>query len=379
MKITRIDLVEVLVPARAGRVNSPSTDKPLHKMVTGSAKAWSLQFDELSKYVLLATCDDGTVGYGESLRGADLTVLTAMTEALIGVDIDELSWQRLPFAKTREYDALEVLVLDLIGKRAGLPASALMGGAIRDVVNVGAWSGHRTSQDAARIAREAQNQGFRCLKLKCDLDDDVAGIAQTVLDACGSDFQIILDPNERFEEYRHARLIAQQLEQVGNVLCLEDPLPRWDLDAYRRLRETTSVPIAVHVALGYPSLGQRIEDVATTFRNGAADIFNFSGCVSDFLRMGSFADIAHMPYWHGSEIDLGILEAAFTHAAAVRSGCVLPSDILGRSVREHDLLAEPLRIEHGTVAVPTGPGLGVDVDLDALDRYTISRQAVTAA
>lgn len=378
MKIVSIELVEVMVPALAGRVNSPTTDKPLHKMVSGAASAWSLQFDELSKFMLVAKCDDGTLGYGESLRGADPAVLTAMAEALVGVAIEDLAWQSLPFAKTREYDALEVLVLDLLGKHAGLPVSALLGGTLRPAVAVGAWSGHRTPDDAGVVAARALAEGFDCLKLKCDLEDDIAAIAASILEATNPKFRVILDPNERFDEYRHAREIARKLEHLGNVLCLEDPLPRWDLASYRRLRETTDVPIAVHVALGYPSLGQRVEDVANTYKADAADIFNLSGCVSDFLRMGRFADIVHIPYWHGSEIDLGILEAAYVHVAAASAGCVLPSDILGRSVREHDLLVEPLAIHDGAVDVPGGVGLGVTIDLDALERYEMRRIEVRA-
>ena len=378
MRIEQIELIEVLVPARAGAVNSASLDKPLHKMASGADAAWTRQFDEFSKVILIATTDTGTIGLGESLRDPDPLVLEAMARTLVGTEIADLRWQALPLAKVREYDGFELLVLDLLGKLAGLPLAALLGGSYRDEVPVGAWSGHRTPEDAAEIAAAAQARGATTLKLKCELEDDVVGIAAAVLQSCGPTFALIFDPNERFDELRHAVHIAHGLEKVGNVLCLEDPLPRWDLGAYAELRARTSIPIAVHVALGYQSHGQRISDVTSAINSRAADVFNFSSGVADFLRMAHVADAAGRPYWHGSEIDLGIMEAGAVHVAAASAGATLPSDIFGRLIRESDLLATPLQFTGAGVRVPDGAGLGVEIDADQLARYEVARTVVKA-
>lgn len=377
MKIQQIEIIDVVVPARSGVINSPSLDKGLHKMVSGADAAWTRQFDEFPKSLLVATTDDGTIGYGESLRDPDPQVLRTMAERLVGADVTSLRWQALPLAKVREYDAFELLVLDLLGKRAGLSVSALVGGALRDEVAVGAWSGHRTADDAGRVAAAAQSAGAKSLKLKCEVDDDVVGIAAAVRDACGPGFGLIFDPNERFHELRHAVRIAQGLEQIGNVICLEDPLPRWDLGAYAELRAKTEIPIAVHVALGYLSHGQRITDVTSAIAARAADVFNFSSGIADFLRMAHIADAAGRPYWHGSEIDLGIMEAGAVHVAAASAGATLPSDIFGRAVRKTDLLVTPLEFRGSTVAVPTGPGLGVELDLEQVAAYEIRRSVIS--
>lgn len=378
MRIQQIEIIEVVVPARPGVINSPSLDKGLHKMISGVDAAWTRQFDEFPKAILIATTEDGTVGYGESLRDPDPRVLKAMAQSLIGVDVSSLRWQALPLAKVREYDGFELLVLDLLGKRSGLPVSSLLGGALRDEVPVGAWSGHRTAEDAAEIAAAAKVAGATSLKLKCEVDDNVVGIAAAVREACGPGFGLIFDPNERFEELRHAVRIARGLEAVGNVICLEDPLPRWDLGAYAELRARTSIPIAVHVALGYFSHGQRITDVTSAIATRAADVFNFSSGIADFVRMAHVADAAGRPYWHGSEIDLGIMEAGAVHVAAACHGTVLPSDIFGTSIRRTDLLATPLQFHGSTVAVPRGPGLGVEVDLDQVAAHATTRTLVTA-
>ena len=373
MRITNIELVEVVVPALPDAVNSPGLDQPLHRLAHGASEGWTLQFDELPKWIIVATCDDGTVGIGESLRGCRPDVLAAIAQTLIGIDLVRLPLAALPFPRTREFDGFEALVYDLVGKALGVPASTLMGGAVRDRVAVSAWSGHRTPEDAAARALAAADAGLRMIKFKCSLDDDVVAWAAAIRSVCGDRIEVVLDPNERFEEMRHAVRIARALEEIGNVAALEDPLPRWDLDAYAELRRRTTVPIAVHVALGYSELGQAPHDVLRAWRAGAADVFNFSGGMSDFRRLATCADVVGMPYWHGSEIDCGVLEAAAVHAAAASPGCTLPSDLFGTRVREHDLLSRPLHFHDDVVDVPDAPGLGVDLDFEAVSKYEQSR------
>ena len=66
----------------------------------------------------------------------------------------------------------------------------------------------------------------------------------------------------------------------------------------------------------------------------------------------------------------------YVHQAAAAASCSWPSDIFGRLVREHDLLTEPLRIEPPTVHLPTGPGLGVELDRAALAHYRKSEMII---
>lgn len=373
MKVTRVEFVEVVVPARPGAINSPDMDRPLHKLPYRGRLAWSVQFDEIPKWIALVHCDDGTVGIGESLRGAQKTTLQAMAWSLIGADVATLPWTRLPLPRTREYELFECAIYDLAGKLAGLPVCQLLGGRYRDHVLVSAWSGHRTPRDAAERAKHAFDAGIHCIKFKCSLEDDVVEWARLIRDACGDAMRIILDPNERWEELRHATSIATELEKVGNVLCIEDPLPRGDLGAYAELRARTRIPVAFHVALGYAEHGQRIEDLVRAAQTRAADVFNFSGGIANFARLANGADLVGRPYWHGSEVDLGVLEAAYVHSAAAAVGCTLPSDVFGRRIREHDLLTDPLLRDGEHVAIPEGPGLGVEIDHEALAKYETER------
>ncbi len=88
--------------------------------------------------------------------------------------------------------------------------------------------------------------------------------------------------------------------------------------------------------------------------------------------MADIADAAGIPCWHGSEADLGILEAAYLHACAAARNCTLRSDILGELVRKDDLIREALEIREGRMRVPQTPGLGVELDFEALAKYRVS-------
>jgi muconate cycloisomerase len=90
-----------------------------------------------------------------------------------------------------------------------------------------------------------------------------------------------------------------------------------------------------------------------------------------FVRMAAMAHAYGALCWHGSGVDLGIAEHSYLHAAASARNCVLPSDLVGSWVREDDLIVSPLRIEEGHAVVPNAPGLGCELDLDALRRHRV--------
>jgi muconate cycloisomerase len=118
-------------------------------------------------------------------------------------------------------------------------------------------------------------------------------------------------------------------------------------------------------------LGQMVQDVIRAIQLEAVDYFNFNCGIANFVRMSDIAEAAGIPCWHGSEVDLGILEASYLHACAAARNCTLRSDVFGHLVREDDLIAEPIEIAGGRVRVPQKPGLGVDLDLDALQKYRL--------
>ena len=89
------------------------------------------------------------------------------------------------------------------------------------------------------------------------------------------------------------------------------------------------------------------------------------------------ASAAGLPCWHGSEVDLGILEAMYVHSGAAAKACTWPSDIFGRMIRSHDLLKEPLQFNPPYVNLPKGLGLGIKPDEDAIRDHQINEKSYT--
>lgn len=373
MRIKRITAIEVIVPARSGAIESAGMNRPLHKLPVGAKSGWSLQFDQLPKLLLKLELQSGVIGLGELYRSHDWNRVASIAESLIGADIRKLCLQKLPFAWCREYDGFECAIWDAFAKLHNLRVVDLLGGPVREKICVGAWTSHRRSGDVEALARKFAKMGFHCLKFKCDLDDDVAGWAREVAKGAPG-MKIILDPNERWERPAEVRQRCDALAEIGNVLCLEDPIPRWMLADYAALRQYSAVPIVLHVSLPYLSLGNKISDAIEAVSLSAVDGFNFNCGLANFQRLNHIADTAGFPCWHGSEIDLGILEAMYVHSSAAANSCIWPGDIFGRLIRSHDLLKKPLRIEPPFVFLPEGPGLGVELDDAAVKKHATNRK-----
>jgi len=377
MKVKSFTCYEVIVPTHPGAIESKGIHKPLHKLPKGAKSGWSLQFDELPKLILKMELDDGVIGWGECYRDHDWRVITEIIKVLLGMDLHDLTLQKLPFNFSREYDGFECAIYDAYAKAHNLRVVDLLGGQVQNRVKVGAWSSHRRLEEIGDLAKGFANQGYDCIKFKTDLEDDVSGWCQSIKDTA-PELSVILDPNERWQYPGEVRKRVDALTEIGNVLCLEDPLPRWMLSEYALLRQYSSVPIALHVSLPYILHGQRVKDAIQALQAKAVDGFNFNCGLANFQRLDHIAGTAGLPCWHGSEIDLGILEAMYMHSAAAASSCTWPSDIFGRLIRTHDLLKEPIKIDPPYAYLPEGPGLGIEVDEDAIQQFQIDKKEFLA-
>jgi muconate cycloisomerase len=364
MKITRIETFRVSVPVRPNTVHSPEFEDSCHQF------DWQGRFfAEIPKFVYRIQTDEKISGIGESYRDVSDRAVRENIAGLLGLDVMRANLRSLPIPYGREYDGFEIAIYDLVGKKLGIPVYQLLGGAYRNRILMSYWTGRRTPEDLGRIARKAKETGFNSLKMKCAREDPHLGRVEAIRAACGTSFGIVLDPNQRFEHPSFAARLAKLLKGYA-IDCFEDPVPRWNLSWYRLLREKTSIPIALHVHAPY---GQTIEELIQAIKLEAVDYFNLGGGLAQFIRMAEVADAAGIPVWHGSEVDLGILDAASLHGCAAARNCTLPSDIVGTLVREDDLILEPLNFCGGFAHVPQGPGLGVTLDEAALERYTIEK------
>jgi L-alanine-DL-glutamate epimerase-like enolase superfamily enzyme len=374
VKIARIDITRVHVPVR-----TDPGDRPIEQVRDGYVPTAGLD-----KHIVQLRTDDGLIGLGETWKGTPDAAVRAAAEALIDLDPTQLSLLHLPLphdervvnardlgqivavnpvAHNPSIHAFEVAVADVVGQAHGVPICQLLGGAVRDRVLVHYWSGRRDPEGLARVAVQGQALGFDGIKIKCVLEDPNLERVQAIAAACGPEFRITLDPNQRFGTVEDTVALAESMAGYA-IEVFEDPLPKADgFDDYVRLRERIDIPIALHL--------ERPEEVQEAIRMGAADAFNLRGTMATVNRLGYMIETAGMTFWRGSGLDLGILDASYAHVCAATPSCTLGSDIVGQFLREDDLIVEPLVYEKGHVLVPAGPGLGVELDAEALARYTV--------
>ena len=320
------------------------------------------------KWILEIEAHNGTTGIGETYRGATEESVTDAIKKMLGTDFLCLNWRRFPTEDSRVYDALESVGLDLAGKVLQLPAYQLLGGAYRHSIECTGWTGKRTPEDAARKAQEALSRGHRVFKFKCSEGDPVREWSAEIARRSGKQIKILLDPNQRWRDVETTLRLMDGVDREC-MFGLEDPIERTNYPGFRELRERLGIPVFVHVSLPYGRQLQRSEDTLVAIRECAVDGFNFNGSMFEFVSLAKIAELSELPCWHGSEVDLGILEASALHACAAAAACTLPSDLLGELVSVNDLIAEPIRFDKGYALVPQGPGLGVTLDREALEQH----------
>ena len=254
----------------------------------------------------------------------------------------------------------EMALLDLFGKTLGQPLYRIFGGKAQPAIKMDYWIARMTPEGTGRAAKRARAEGFSGLKMKCRWEDgDIADRVQAVLEEA-PEMRVVIDPNERFHTVENTLQLARELD--GLDVVFEDPIPKDDFTLYKRLKEETSMPIAPHLQ----TPRQAIEVVHL----GAADAFNIGPSDWPFLHMARIAEDGGLPVWIASNVDLGPFDAFRLHAAVAAPNCTFGSDLSGSFVHEHSLLTQPLVVD-GVAAAPNAPGLGVELDEDAVARYTV--------
>jgi len=249
-----------------------------------------------------------------------------------------------------------------------VPVHALLGGAVRDLVRADYWMGQQTPEDSKYSVERALEAGFSGIKIKCQIEDPMYERLKAILEVAGPEFKVTVDPNERFRTAEQTIELANQLDALGNVEVFEDPIPKSDVEGYRRIHDAINHPLAQHLAS--PT------GVLAVIKDDLVDCFNLGGSLFGFCRNAAIAAADGMNCWHGSGNDLGIVDTSYIHAASAAANCTMASDFVGSWTRENDLIVEPIEFRDGYVTVPQLPGLGCELDECSLEIYTQSYETV---
>ena len=336
--------------------------------------------------VVVVTAEDGLRGIasgGDGLPDAPL-----LERLLVGVDPRRTEVVR-EVCETVDLHggrpwAVEVAVWDLVGRALGEPLWRLLGGR-SDSLLAYASSGELVSPEerASRCLALAE-RGVRAVKLRFhhpDWRDDVR-VVSAVREAVGDRLQIMVDANQGWRmpgdrapcwDVATAAQCARALEAL-DVFWLEEPLSTADPDGYAALRARTSMRVAAG------ELVRSAADARALLVAGKVDVLQcdvlFVGGFGGCRRLAALADL-HGRAWspHTWSNGLGLL--ANLHAALAFSTVPyveVPYDPPAWSAERRDwLLPQPLEIAaDGTIAVPDGPGLGAEPDLEQIERWRVA-------
>lgn len=331
--------------------------------------------------------DAGVTGWGEPVvEGRALTVEAAVKELgdyLIGKDprLIEDHWtvmHRGGFYRggpilMSAIAGIDQALWDIKGKALGVPVHELLGGKLRDTIKVYSWIGGDRPAEVAAGAKEVVSRGFLALKMNgteelqiVDSHDKIDAAIERVAmvrEAVGPNIGIAVDFHGRVHRPM-ARILVKELEPY-RLMFIEEPVLSENREALKEIAALGSTPIA---------LGERLYsrwDFKSVFEQGAVDIIqpdlSHAGGITECRKIAAMAeayDIAVAPHCPLGPIAL----AACLQLDAVSYNCFIQEQSLGIHYNAaNDLLdyaanKDVFRYEDGYVAIPDGPGLGVEID-----------------
>jgi galactonate dehydratase len=336
---------------------------------------------------LKLTADSGLCGWGEPIvEGHTLATAAAVQEAcaaLIGWDARRIEdiWQYLWRGRFYRGGPILMSVMagidqalwDLKGRSLGVPVYDLLGGRVRDRVRVYSWIGGDTPVDAAAQARARAAAGFTAVKMNATaqtpyvdsfaLIDAVVTRVGAVREATGPAFGIAIDFHGRLHRGM-AKLLARELEPL-HPLFLEEPVLPEHGDTLREIARHTAIPIAT---------GERLYsrwDYKRMLADGFVDIIqpdpSHAGGISESRRIAAMAEA------HDVAVALHCPLGPIALAACLQLDATTPNAFIqeqsldlhyhqGGDLLEYLVDRAVFAYRDGYVALPTGPGLGIDID-----------------
>ena len=300
--------------------------------------------------------DEGLTGLGESnsLNSNITDQADAIAERYVGQNLWDIDLASESFA-------FQCAFYDLAGQALGVPAHKLIGEKYRDRVELAYWSPPMPAEVTAAEAERAAKMGFRVHKLKAR-SANIVETARLIREACGPDFRIRVDPNTEFGDLETGLRLARELRPY-NIEVYEDPIRFEDLSWYRRLREEVEVPVARH--LGAP------QGILENIRADAVDAVNMGGNVAGLRKSAAVAEAAGLPIWVQIFAFGSCVASTFAaHIACTLPNCTMPIDELPH-IRVDDLSGGSMNLSNGAITLIEEPGLGVSLDMNAVERYQI--------
>jgi len=382
------------LPSRIVRIDGHELRCRLPEPIGNSSRF----FDQRGALLVSVTAADGTVGWGETWA-LPAAAAAALRNGLAQVVLDvpdatpRAVWDAM--ARTLTYDrrgvtqmamsAIDTAVWDATARRAGVPVATLLGGALRE--RVPAYVSGPFLKPGADPYRDFDadiegylGQGYRAMKLRMGVAPGTdARLLSRVRARVGDDFPLMVDLNEG-ATLRSALAYGEAFREHG-LVWLEEPIRHDDLPGYTRLARALPMALAGGEAL----IG--LAPFRDFLSAGALDIVQpdlaLCGGFSEGLRIAALAEAFERP------LVPHVWGTAINFAASLQFAAVLP-ELRGPGLRypllEVDPSFNPLRDElgdfplgaDGAMAVPSGPGLGIELDPRRFAPFVVDHWSITA-
>lgn len=317
----------------------------------------------------------GGLNYGgESPESMKVNIDRYFAPLIIGQPATRLAALRALINKTIKDNrfakcAIETALYDAYAKRLGVPLNALFGGAMHDRVSV-AWTlaSGDTQKDIAEAQQMLAQRRHNIFKLKVGMrapKDDIKHI-RAIKQAVGDEVSIRIDVNQGWSEteaMRHLRALAD----VG-VELIEQPIHEKNLAGMQRLTAQGIVPVMADESLKGPEDGFALASAhcANVF---AIKIEQAAGLqhARDLIGIAQAADIA---LYGGTMLEGSIATIAAVHLFSTINRLEWGTEMFGPLLLKDEILTEPLDYSDFSLAVPSGPGLGIELDEEKVAHYT---------
>jgi muconate cycloisomerase len=327
--------------------------------------------------------DHGT-RYGETPAMTAIAIRDFLLPAIAGQNVTEIEQLHVrmnralrgyPYAKA----AIDVAAHDAIGKIYGLPVYQLLGGKVREGVEIAHSIGIMDTQAAAREAAEVIAEGVATIKVKIgfEAERDIKVVA-AVRQAIGSAGKIRVDANQGYRTWREAARVLSTMEKY-DLIYAEQPVE--GLHAMAQVSARINVPVMADES------AWSAQDVLEIVRLDAAQMLSVyytkPGGFAGAKRLLAVAGAAALPCDINGSAEMGIGVAADLHLAVSSPEIVLAGTIPITSTAEYlvtkvaghkyldDIIRQPFRLDKGVLHAPDGPGLGVEVDEAKIAKYRI--------
>ena len=365
MKIVNIETIPYAIPVKnftdayTGFTHSNAVLIKIHTdeglVGIGEACAWEPEF------------------YGETVESIHTSINNYVSPIIMGQDPRNINKimqmvDKVLARVTCVKEGIDLALFDLLGKILNVSVATLLGGKFRDQIPIGSEIGIDSPNQMAKSAEKVLQMGINVIKVKGsdDQNKDVDRI-MAVRSAIGSEVLLRLDPNAAWDTAGTIKTM-QKLESC-NLQLLEQPIPNWDYKGMAHIRKNISIPLMADESIWTP------QDAIKLYEYESCDYLNLKIAKTCGLSRGkkveNVAEAIGLPCIVGTELEPGVSSIAKIHLAASMAIHPLASEFTELTQLDGSILDRPIEIINGCVTLPSGPGFGVNINDEALEKFKI--------